>query len=557
MNPQATSNPAMSQNSYDTLAALALRVCADQSKPPGQWIYAVDDAWLHCGHGQMQPLFDVRNEGQNLENVISIEAAKHKMSRVTSGNTAKSASPYAALTSVSTQPQEHPDKIPAGTLLDFIAKYAEQNYGICFCTFEYFWHNAKEINQAQNTVFFDIRHQLMASDHNADLKEKWKEALSKTGVFDQPEATSLGIQIYFAFKLGLHPEAGECKINHNHLLILSSNLFGSEGENGKTDTDRANALLSFSAIQTAIWKKAAQARIAVEAGNPEKTKLASLLVREGTDYTFIPMPKHKSDGLFETALEIFHNSFRNAASIDSKLAALWHDMELAWKDYDWGHFLKTGSTYQHQTANLHSFSWLLGDEDEKKAALRGIYHAAWREERDSTISVRSFAEFLKWHCEPDSVTFTPFTEQNGSVTRISLPTCPGILFALAMVFVLRQLATQKPPENRATPNVSWKRDADVVTVSIMLGNNGGVNDFKNKFFGNVDGGSIRALNTLVNSQLSGLMLSHNNKTIGDLQGNGSNLRERITATNGPSAVRRSKTLPAFSAESIQFSFQAF
>lgn len=547
----------MSQNNYDNLAALALRVCADATKPPSQWIYAVDDAWLHHGNGEMQPLFGVPNGKQNWENVISISDAEAKMPKAAPAATNGGGNAYGATTSAPIHANEHADKVPAKTLLEFITSHLHQNYGVCFCTFEYFWQNAKDINQAHNAVFFDIRHQLMAADTKSDLKTKWKDALSKTGVFDNPDATSLGIQVYFAFKLGLHPEAVECRIDHNHLLILSSNLFGSERENGKTDNDRANALLSFSAIQTAIWKKAAAAREALKTGNGADSKLACLLEREGTDYTFIPMPKHKSDGLFETALEIFHNSFRNAASFDSKLAALWHDMELAWRNYDWGHFLNTNGTYQHQSAPLHSFSWLLGNEDEKQAALRGIYHAAWKEEKASAISVRSLTEFLKWHCEPNSVTFTPFTEQNGSVTSISLPTCPGILFALAMVCFLRQLATQKQNENRATPEVSWKRDADVVTVSIMLGNNGGVNDFKNKFFAGSDGGSIRALRSLVDSQLSGLTLSHNNKIIGELPGNGSTLRERITATNGAAAVRRAKTLPAFSSDSIQFSFHAY
>lgn len=539
----------MSQHNYEDLAKLALFVCQDPSKPPAQWIYAVDDAWLHNGVDKLPALFDLKkiNGGVTQSAPVTIEKAKTFYYTEPASRDKATTHGLSGGVSAPLDGRNHSDKIPAETLLNFIADRPDQNYGICFCTFEYFWEMAKVINQRQNAVFFDIRHQLMETDTNADLKSKWEEKLRSTKIFQTPNVESLGIQIYFAFKLNLHPSAGDCRINPNHLLILSSNLFGNE------DMKRTPVLKSFSDIQKTIWDKAAKAHEKAGAERPDDgpSHLAKLLEYEPTRFTFFPIPKQETGGLFKTALAIFHNSFRTAASIDAKLDALWHDMGVAWKGYDWGHFKSNNGEYEHRSAELHSFSWLFGDDDEKQASLRGIYHAVWKEEKASAISVRTFAEFLKWHCEPDSVKFVPFNEKNGRVTRISLPTCPGVFFGLGLVHFLRNLAAPKDGETRQKPEVTWKEDADVVTMEISLGANGGVEEFKQKFFSGKQGGSTRALNELVNAQLAGLSFSFNNVKIGDIPGNGKTIRDQLISQTG---VRRSKTFPAFENNLIKFSF---
>jgi hypothetical protein len=550
----------MSKNAFAALSQLACPVCIDPNRPPAQWIYAVDDAWLHFG-------CDGLNEGSLFENIattassasspINIGDAKIILAREITAIQSSTPS-LSGSTQASFNDKKHPDQIPAETLLDFISQHPDQNYGICFCTFEYFWEHVETINHPQNAVFFDIRHQLMESDHNSDLKTQWGKALAATKVFPKPEWNSLGIQIYFAFKLGLHPKAPECKIDHNHLLILSSNLFGSESENGKTDKDRANSLLSFSAIQTAIWKIAAEVRKAITEGKNGDPKLAGLLDRKGTDYTFIPMPKHKLDDLFETALAIFHNSFRKAAGWDFKLERLRLDMDSLWKNpnyhENWGHIGATSSKLNE----LKSSSWLPSDANIRYEDVRGVYLAQWRIEHG--IFVKTFDDFLRHATDFGTVDFESFPEGLANA-RLELPTRPGLLAMLAMADFLRALAEAKTGEGQKQPKVSWAMDREIKLTIKLTGANEELKKLSKNLFdgGGSPGGAAATMRQYVNSQIAMLDYPLKNPSpvkLGDISCNEQSLRNELLMTTDYHHVHPQRTFPQFYNDEIIFWFKS-
>ena len=585
----------MSQNTFDNLATLALYVCAEPSDPPDQWIFAVDDSWLHHGWqgngatSKLQPLFKV-TERSSSQAVTPSQAREQMVFSESSEEVSSSA------IQLLSEPERtpHHDGPVANALLKFIDHHQRQ-YGICFCTFEYFWTNITRINKAQNAVFFDIRHQLAESDTAADLATSWTNALDaywKLNPLTEQNGTTtrtspfifdhdvLGFHLYFALKLGWIPNAPTNRIGDNHLLILSSNLFetaeldreSSEDnpqaesksvvqslENGKTpisnavrqqilqilkSKDRESAFQSFLRVQKAVWDRIAK-------GDKFKHK--------GLDFTIIPIPKGKQGGLLDTGLTIFDNTFQNAASWDAKLDALWHDMALSWQQFDWGHYQQEGSNWQHQRADLHSAAWLPSDDSLKQKALRGMYYVNWKQENASTISVGTLAEFLEHHCETGSVNFTD-ADQNCKTSPVSLPSCPGILFAFALVHLLRELATKKENgenrPNRTTPKVSWSRKMTTVKMTIQLEQaEDGISKLKSGLFGGADpGGTIQALKNLVCAQLAILDVKNcANKMIGDIGKGGIALRDKLTSESAETQPA-GRTLPSFDANSICFYF---
>lgn len=558
--------PTMSKNTFDALSKLALRVCVDPGKHPSQWIYTVDDAWLHNGCAGLDegPLFKQTpcyDTGQPL--VIDVSTAKSYFKLDTA--TAKGDSPDLLVSAGVTDDRPHPDSVPAETLLDFISEHSDRNYGICFCTFEFFWENVKSINLPQNAVFFDIRHKLMDKDNKSDLKEKWGERLSETKVFVTPKWDALGIQIYFAFKLGLHGQATQCKVDHNHLLILSSNLFGNESENGrekdengKTGEDRANALLSFSAIQTEIWKKAAEVKRSMARGEDGDRKLAGLLDRKGTEYTFIPMPKHRTDGLFETALAILHNSFREAADWKFKMERLRHDMESLWSDprphEEWGHVGPTSA----KLTELKSCDWLPPEMSNRQQDVRGAYLVQWRIE--SGVLIKTFDDFLRHAVDFGSVNFSPLHDDLGK-RRIELPTRPGILFMLSIAEFVRALAEKQPDKGQVTPNIDWEEQTELKLVIRLSDAEDQVNNLAQLLFdegeGGSPGGSAATLRRCVNCQLKMLDYLLEGTTpikIGDIALNGKALRNEALETWRYHKVHRQRTFPQFEQDKIIFWF---
>lgn len=549
----------MSNNNFASLADLALHVCNNPDKPPSQWIYAVDDAWLHNGcEGLLDgPLFVGCTEPKK----ISIDAAKSLFEKDRQDESMDSPELSSTKTEEASEEREkrHPDQTPAETLLELIKERKEQNYGICFCTFEYFWNNAKEINLPQNAVFFDIRHQLMENDEKSDLKTEWDSHLSKTNVFSNTSWDVLGIQVYFAFKLGLHPAAGKCKIDHNHLLILSSNLFGNEDGNGKTDEERNNVLRSFSDIQSTIWSKAAEVKKRTAEENGYDSKLASLLDLDGTDFTFIPMPKHTAGNLFETALAIFHNSFRKAAGWEFKLNRLRQDMESLWAEpepqEDWGHVGQSSP----KLSGLKSSSWLPANLIQKHQDVRGIYLVQWRIEHG--ILVSTFDNFLRYMVDFGTVKFFDLP-QNLKARRIELPTRPGLLGILAIAEFLRALAAAKPDVGEVQPRLSWDVDNEI-RLEIQLENaEQHVENLAEKFFHNTagsTGGSAATLRQYVNSQLKMLNypLKKEQTTImlGDIAYNGQSVRDRVLRTKEYHKVHNQRTFPQFDQDKIIFWFK--
>jgi hypothetical protein len=530
---------------FDYLAEKALFVCKDVSQPPQQWIYAVDDAWIHDGFTDEESgshkgaLFEaLRSDVCSRQNPFTAESV---LERINHKAKITIPSPEEEFSSSSSEPaaQRHQDHTSAETLITFIQSKAEHNYGLCFCTFEYFWAHIKEINAPENAVFFDIRHQLAAS---TSLAVDWQQKIKALGIFEDASAgqmSRLGLHLYFALKLGRLPQSNpiKCNIGPNHLIILSSRVFDKE-------PGKELLLQAFLSVQKEIWKATAKANTA---GNAD---------RQGLDFTFIPIPKTADDDLFNTGLEIFHNTFQNAASWTARELDLRTDMETIWRGFDqpgseaWGHVAITRTDF----SALRSTSWL--PTERRIEALRCLYLAQWR--REDAITVDTVRKFLQYAVDSDGVEFVPLTNGLGN-SRVFLPTRPGILFVLGLGLFLRELQPGGK-EGRVKPQVRFEEDGAQVILNIQI-NNAAIQKLKTYFFAKEKKAS-GATSALWNVALAqGRMLDHvigpkeAELAVGMIRGpSEETLKEQLVKQENHVCLDVAKSHPIFSNDAILFRF---
>ena len=314
---------------FDQLAGLSLKI-----QPPGdrpyQWIYAVDDAWFHPQATRIEikdratdapklckPVFDFSfaggertitremldstEESQNASNIGGLTIHGNAFMLAATEDTCD----YEILMK-RTLRESGADHDVVRELFRFIFDEQDKGnrYGICFCSFEWFWMNISAIDQPQNAVFFDIRHLLgqegsvvTRTDSALDtgqLRDEWRTALDGIGLFSeiQNHMERLGWYLHYCLKFAKVPnQAGpRPAIADNHIQIVSSAVNPGSG--------RSDAMSDYSQVQEFIW-----AKLAPLGGNP---------VGDITPdrFTFSPMPK---GGAMKTGLSIFNNSFRHAA----------------------------------------------------------------------------------------------------------------------------------------------------------------------------------------------------------------------------------------------------
>lgn len=545
----------MSQHTFENLAKLAVKACNDPTKSPVQWIYAVDDAWLHSGFSdndkQRSPVFDnaiLCGNGLETKKVAEVKSAL-EVKRTALKEAPKTEGSADAFGNTETMPASEADSGDLNTaiaLLEFVTKHVELNYGVCFCTFEFFWTQIETINDFKNAVLFDIRHQLAIADTSSGLTKAWDDKLQATGIFgmlqnenEQPNAVVdlqiLGFQIYFAYKLGRILGAETRNINPNHLAILSSNLFENVG-------NREGALQSFLNLQKTIW-----------------TAIATQPNSRGTftplDFTFVPLPKHQDQGLFNTGLDILHNSLRRAASWTFKSSCLLSDMESLWvsseEDEKWGHVADGDATAK----TLKCSGWLHGNGLFKKADLRGLFLVQWREEHG--VSVKCFDSFLRWAVDHGTVGFRSL--DNGiNDARVEFSTRPGILYVLAMALFIRGLAHGSDKPGCVKPVAFWSIDQSQVTLTIKL-TDSGVRDLEEKFYQSEKGtkdGAASSLRRVAAAQFLMLdtKLGDPSATIGDIERHRTTLRQKIADKSEGNHYPPHSGAPHFSGDSIVFYF---
>lgn len=242
---------------WESLCGAAIFCCKVPENKPFQWIYLVDDAWFHPQGIDLKgaetplqpPIFDEpslspvpwNHAKEKLESKAQGMAAAHQGNREEEeeeivGPGVKIEKPF--------------NDAEIALLLGNLA--VERGYGICFCSFEYFWtHYTDEINRPFNAVFFDINHAIRGVAACGNLDVRWKDELKATGLYpDKVIANPLlhGWLLHYAIKLGCKTHCRSV-IDHSHILLISSNF------SSKESTGDRSAAGQFGTVTLEIWNQ--------------------------------------------------------------------------------------------------------------------------------------------------------------------------------------------------------------------------------------------------------------------------------------------------------------
>lgn len=457
-------------SAWDQFKDLSVTVCRDHSKKPLQWIYAVDDAWLHPSGfrttGEIKkPVF---TKGGN----VSLDEWRARHLEILSDQ--GSAYDESDETSTEAENTTNENKDDAN-VADMLIRYAVEGhfraghrkteadgtskeseflgYGVNFCSFEYFWAHFEEINRSFNAVIFDLRHALRDS---GDLKVKWKDALEKTRLFSgfNIEMSNLhGWMLHFAAKLGRIGNQ-RCKIGRNHILILSSNLLGERKGDG---TDSMKAFQQYATIQRDLWE-----HVSVGTGLLPDAHIV--------DFSFCPLPKNtggvdEEAVLLDKGLEVFDRTFSKLASWSYQREALLRDIEKIWRttEFGGGHFSKN-VTIEQLSSCLRFDGWV-----SRNNYLNDYRAISFFDQREEGFSEDSFLEFLDWTVPSLGAKWNRPT-LSGESPHLILPMRPGGAFLVAILDFIHAAAnvSGKPNNTHVNPEVEYLRNGGNSQLLIKL-----------------------------------------------------------------------------------------
>lgn len=438
---------------FDELAELWLKIKPSQEEPR-QWIYAVDDAWFHPEAWTLQirekekgnldecrPVFsdELRQKTQAIgdwifENVELEDKSNggHESPLTLAGPSMAPAvgDMHAFLRqSLAGSGRGAIDRDVVRILFRFILDREKEGllYGLCFCSFEYFWKQIGEIDQPQNGVLFDIRHALGRDDSIVakaatkldlgDLRNAWQRHLEATNLFGQVNATMdrLGWYLHYCLKFAKVPgqKGPHSEIADNHIQIVSSAVNPGSG--------RSDAMSDYSQVQEFIWSKLSPlGGTPIEGIKPDR-------------FTFSPMPKGQA---MHAGLAIFNNSFKKAANWDSIRQWLADDIRVIYAKRADGHL----ETEDH--VNLKWKTWL---PNELKPVSDPLYITY---ENSRLILINSFLRMLSH----SGARGFPCTWSGFDNVKVILPTYPGIVFVYLLVEFVYSLG---PKDGRTPPTVTY------------------------------------------------------------------------------------------------------
>ena len=476
---------------FEELGKMFVKIVVDEDVPPFQLIYAVDDAWRWpdrmqlkvsetvcssvfpetlCGktikvHDQK---FDLINQsGQRKAGTASEEA-----------KTEEGASLLQTLKKCLGKEDANSDTDTAKALIHFIqdrfkATEKKENYGLCFCSFEYFHSHIQSIDQPQNAVFFDLRHQLASTGTNerkeelTALRSDWNEKLTGYTLFGdgQFDISRLGWYLHYGLKFGKIDDnntQNRSYIHFNNILIISSAVASQDSAPEERD-----AIGEYLQTQNVIW---------------QHVKDIEQVEYLPSHFNFSPLPKNFTDGHFEAGLRIFNNSFKHAASWERKREALIKDMLLLWNRPGAaknGH--PTGTETRDNPALAFS-NWVVGDEKQyRKDLYYGVHHLS-DDQRAHPISIESLIGFLKHSLFVDIPTLT-----DCKFSDVKLPTNPGLYFLIGLANVYHALNATELKENQKPPTIKFVANNNKIILKMIISKIG-VCDLREKLsLGKTDG----------------------------------------------------------------------
>lgn len=475
------------ENQWAAFAKLHLKVCSNPEKPPFQWIYAVDDAWFHPEGIDFKKIESEFKRKQNDTTGKSVPfnpaifgsiQANHVASGVilnelkpdnvqnTTEQTDDESEVDSEADAVDTKPdaEKMNDREVAVRLIEFIEEEDRKGtYGICFCSFEYFWDNYADINESQNAVFFDINHAFRGLDSFGELNQKWEEELKQLGLFNDDicaTTTLHGWLLHYAVKLGQLEDNGKTNIIADHILIISSAIAGDTSLQQTKD-----AFSQYSTVQLSIWQ------------NLDKLRNDFRM----TDFGFSPLPKivhtlHDNGTLLDSGLGIFDKTFALQGNWKQQRKAMLQDLLEVWRNHDWGHFDKQPKSRTDLT--LRYDSWI-EDGDDYKRDIRGCCLFIDNRDQDKEIRINSLKAILQAAAKRIGVDVED--NCNGHLqTHVNLPMRPGVTFIIALIDLLESLANTENKNGRTKPELIFAAN-DKFHIVLRLGCKDGSTELKAKY----------------------------------------------------------------------------
>lgn len=451
---------------WDSLADSAIKFCSDAAAPPMQWIYVVDDAWFHPqGLNVPHAKSDVKNSnGRNTFNEPIFTPAEITFS---SWNTGKRTLSNDGDSGSKGQPesdeqQSDLDSSGGGAKKPFADKEiaillgdlaTQRGYGICFCSFEYFWtHYKDEINQPYHAVFFDINHALRGLPQCGDLDEMWRHKLRTTGLYSDRTINVPGLHgwlLHYAMKLGCEP-LPRTKIAPSHILLISSNFAqGLEGGSSPPQPEKKpdpqpekNPASQFGTVTLDIWTKL------FDPGNQRSLEGLDPDARMA-DFGFSPFQKvarslDSRAEMLKKGFEFFDRTFSKAASWEDLRQRLLKDMLYLWDEHVMGH-----DAAQADKAKLRGIEWI--DATDRDETLVGTHHFA-TDARPLKITAKSLLAFLRQALRLPHLTLPADTAD----WRLIYPTSPGVAYLIGIADFYHTMCV--PKNGRRKPNVTIVMD---------------------------------------------------------------------------------------------------
>lgn len=452
------------QTMWDSLARASVFFCADRRARPIQWIFMVDDAWFHPSDTSFDSLerdFIAANPGIPFNQPVFKDKARGKMlswkcrsvvfTQEAESTITLAGSDEASLEGATLGQQASSKPFNDQQIAELVGQLAtDGGYGICFCSFEYFWDNyQKSINLPYNAVFFDINHALRGLSSCSELDTKWKEELNKTNLYSDTTINNPGIHgwlLHYAMKLGCTP-LPRTTIPPSHILLVSSN-FAEQGGSGTRNGDK-NPATQFGTVTLDMWTKLFAA--GSSHGLPPEACMA--------DFGFSPFQKvaQSTDTkaeMLKNGFRFFDRTFSKAAKWEHFRKALLDDMLLIWQDNQckMGH-----DACKMEKWKLRAAGWI--DSKDRDLTLAGTHHLT-NDGRDLTITAKSLVAFLKQALLLPDLVLPNETED----WTLVIPTSPGVAYLIGIGDLYSTMCVLK--DDRMNPVVKIVQES--VNGSAML-----------------------------------------------------------------------------------------
>lgn len=470
---------------FQKLATCHLDIVCGDNDSPFQWIFAIDDAWFHpsgIAVDDMKPVFPMELVGEKIKvGTERIVAQIRKLVQDPQAQNDDFSDPQ------NTQPLQPTndnlvilskslyentvnlnDSETANLLIEFVQdRYKEDNldYGLCFCSFEYFLENIQRINQPQNAVFFDLRHQIAIL--NANLITEWTTRIQSWNLFSDQNYGNmerLGWMLHFAFKFSKISNTEVRSIWNNHILIISSAIGAKVRQSTSLDDEKdeeRDAIGEFLSIQQDIWTALQDSSDELDAVMPSY-------------FSWSPLPKNVSsdDKIFDTGLTIFNNSFKIAGRWDKIHEYFIHDILKVYQAppaiAQYGHFTPEGlSGYRN---HLKWSSWFA---ERLKDAFDALYITPDFNGYNACKGGKIFINTLLTIFSHSGLSEFPRACDDYDKWKVQLPFRPGFVFIYLFLDLVNGLS---PKNGRARAKIDFGFDCPTspqkFEIKIHLNNDG-------------------------------------------------------------------------------------